>query len=38
MSQLLSFFAVAGGVAVHHFVGRLMLLLFHRRKIVTKPA
>jgi exopolysaccharide production protein ExoZ len=33
-------FAVAGGIAVHYFIERPMLLLFHRSKIAnsTKPA
>jgi exopolysaccharide production protein ExoZ len=31
-------FAVAGGVAVHYFIERPMLLLFHQSKIATKSA
>jgi exopolysaccharide production protein ExoZ len=31
-------FAIAGGVAVHYFVERPMLVLFHRRKLAVGPA
>jgi peptidoglycan/LPS O-acetylase OafA/YrhL len=31
-------FAIAGGVAVHYFIERPMLLLFHQSKIATKSA
>jgi peptidoglycan/LPS O-acetylase OafA/YrhL len=31
-------FAIAGGVAVHYFLERPMLLLFHQSKIATKSA
>jgi exopolysaccharide production protein ExoZ len=30
-------FAIAGGVAVHYFVERPMLLLFHRNKVAARP-
>jgi exopolysaccharide production protein ExoZ len=31
-------FAIGGGIAVHYFLERPMLLLFHRSKIATKSA
>jgi exopolysaccharide production protein ExoZ len=33
-----SIFAIGGGVTVHYFIERPMLLLFHQRKIATKSA